>query len=231
MRLWKFDVVDDADRAEVWDVYRRCFADLRAKAVQRHLMHRAELDEVFADERVRKLVVRDEPEDAAVGGDLPRGRVAAIATVTNHLDAVPLISPEFFAARWPELSARRLVWYVGFLAIHPDFRRTSASSILVAEICDAPAAAGGVVAVDICDYNESAIRLPVGLLRLGRAVSTHVELRRLDAQTYWAYEFPAVARSEESAPSDDVLLLPSQPPAGVRVDLAAAELTAARTDP
>lgn len=182
MEISEFELVEGLAREHCWELYERAFAGLRAAAVQRHLMYRDEFDAVMADKRVAKLVVSD--------GTGPDVRVAALATFTNHLDAVPLISPEFFAARWPDLYADGLIWYVGFLAIDPDFWRTPASALLVREICRAPAASGGIVGVDICDHNESTRRMSTGLLRLGRAVSTQTTLHRLDAQTFWAYEFP-----------------------------------------
>lgn len=191
MEVHELTVADEATREECWAVYERAFGPLRARAVQRHLMYRHELDEVLSDPRVVKYVVRD------------HGRVAALATLTNDLSAVPLVSPEYFQTRWPEHYAARRVWYVGFLGIDPDHRRTSASALLVEAICAQPAVSGGVVGVDICDFNEETLRMSRGLARLGRAVSTETVLHRLDAQTFWAYEFPQ--------PSGQGLVVPAAP--------------------
>ena len=57
-------------------------------------MYRAEFHDVLADERVDKYVVT-----------APDGSLAALATMTNELAVVPLISPDYFAHRWPELYA------------------------------------------------------------------------------------------------------------------------------
>ncbi|MFN0283760.1 MAG: hypothetical protein ACKVZ6_17540 [Kineosporiaceae bacterium] len=182
MELLECEVVAGLSLEGCWDLYHRAFEGLRSQAVQRHLMYRDEFDDVMADKRVAKLVVTDRSGGVE--------RLAAVATFTNHLDAVPLVSPEYFRARWPELYDAGLIWYVGFLAIDPDYWRTSASALLVRTICSAPAASGGIVGVDICEFNESTQRMSTGLLRLGRAVSTETTLHRLDAQVFWAYEFP-----------------------------------------
>src|SRR5690348_4815073 len=100
-----------ADRA--WSLYLKAFEELKTVAVQRHVMHRAEFDAVMADERVWKY--------RATGPDDP-DVVTALATVTNDLPAMPLISPEYFAHRWPQLYAEARIWYLGFFAIDPQLR-------------------------------------------------------------------------------------------------------------
>lgn len=97
---------------EYWSLYENAFDDLRSLAVQRHLMLRPEFDELMLDKRVMKYAVRDEE----------RGRVAALATMTNDLHAVHLISPEYFQRRWPQLYAEQRIWYVSFVAVEPDYQ-------------------------------------------------------------------------------------------------------------
>ena len=52
------------------------------------------------------------------------GEPIGIITVTRHLDAVPWISPEYYADRYPEQWARNAVYYLGFTLAHPAIRRT-----------------------------------------------------------------------------------------------------------
>jgi hypothetical protein len=70
---------------------------------------------------------------------------------------------------------------------------TGAVAHLVGSICQAVSESGGVVGLDVCGYNEQALRLPTALLRLGRTFSPGVSHQRVDTQTYWAYEFPTPA--------------------------------------
>ena len=81
-------VVDGELRERAWDAYCDAFEELRSAAIQRHVMTRAEFDEVMADERVAVYL--------AERGD---GVIVGIATLANDLTSMPLVSPEFFAAR------------------------------------------------------------------------------------------------------------------------------------
>jgi GNAT superfamily N-acetyltransferase len=178
-RRVRADAADD-----LWGVYERAFQELRAQAVQRHLLTRKEFEEILADERVGKYVVTDPARGGAACG---------LATLTNELSAVSLISPDYFAARWPELYDDRLIWYVGFLAVDPDYQGTGAIARLIGRLCAEVASTGGVIAADICEFNEEAMRLPTAFARLGRTFSPGLKQQRLDAQVYWAYEFPTPA--------------------------------------
>ena len=171
-----------ADR--LWAVYERAFDDLREVAVQRHAFTRDEFDAVLADERVIKFVVSDPAR---------RDVVCGVATLTNDLAAVPLVSPEYFANRWPDRFSSRQIWYVGFLAVDPDYQGTGAIAQLIGRMCAEAAATGGVIAADICEFNEQSMRLPSAFARLARTFSPGIRQQRLDAQVYWAYEFPEPA--------------------------------------
>lgn len=189
MKAVERDVVDGDLGECLWRMYVEAFEPLRAAAVQRHLMVRWEFDEILADARVTKILVVDDEASA------PTEPVAGMATVTNDLCAVPLISPDYFRARWPRLFTEKRIWYVSFLAVAPDYHGTRVASLLVEPICELAGAEGGLVGVDICSYNETVMRLPTLLLRLARTYVPSTSLRKLDAQTYWAFDFP----EEESA--------------------------------
>ena len=88
---------------------------------------------------------------------LPGSRTAAVGviTLTRQLDAVPWISPEYFAARYPEQWARNAVYYLGIRAwpgpspgVQRSWRRSpeSWSQPMVAE--------RAVIAYDMCSYNN-----------------------------------------------------------------------------
>lgn len=170
--------LDPAEIDACWAFYDRAFEGLRIQAAQRHAMTRDEFDEVMFDGRVTKHLVYD-------GTQAP----CALATLTNDLKAVPLISPEFYEHRWPILYAEQRIWYVGFLAIDPDYHGTGVLAQVIGSICEVIPDRGGVVAADICTFNEERLLLPDTFARLAATFIRPPAKLRLDSQTYWGYEF------------------------------------------
>jgi hypothetical protein len=164
---------------QAWKLYELAFDELRAKAVQRHLMHRAEFDDVMADDRVQKYVAYDDDD-----------RLVGLATYTNDLDAMPLISPEYFADRWPNYYAQRRIWYLGFFAVHPQHRGSGMFELVIERLWDSVRADRGVAALDICARNH-AIGLPIAIQRTLEGLTPDVVTTAIDQQTFWAYELPA----------------------------------------
>jgi len=166
-----------------WTLYRRAFDDLRTRAVQRHVMYRPEFDEVLGDERVLKYVVTADD-----------GGIAALATMTNDLDAVPLISPDLFEHRWPVLYAKKRVWYVPFVAVEPAYQAAGVMQRIIDAMCVEPAGEeGGVICLDVCEYRETAARLPMAIEGQANRSTPGINRVRLDAQVFWGYEFPRPA--------------------------------------
>jgi hypothetical protein len=177
-------VVTGTEAHACWSFYDRAFEELRVRAAQRHAMTRDEFDDVMVDSRVDKLIVND-----AGKGNRPCG----LATMTNDLKAVPLISPEFYEARWPQFYSEQKIWYVGFCAVDPDYHGTGVLARLIGAMARAIPADGGVFAADICQFNEEALMFPDTLARLAGTFARQPDKQRLDAQTYWAYEFASSA--------------------------------------
>ncbi len=161
-----------------WQVYNRAFEELRTAAVQRHLMYRQEFDEVMADQRVRKYRGVD-PSDP--------DRMTALATFTNELAAMPLISPEYFEHRWPELYAGRRIWYIGFFAIDPDYRRSGVFEEVIAHMWGTVLDTRGIALLDICRRNDR-IGLPDAIVQTLVGLTSGLRASRVDEQTYWLYE-------------------------------------------
>lgn len=163
-----------------WRLYTDAFDELRVTAVQRHVMDRVEFDHVISDKRVLKYLGRDP--------DRP-DELAALATFTNELDAMPLISPDYFAHHWPQLYAEKRIWYIGFFAIHPASRGCGIFESVIADMWHRVRACDGIAALDICRRNDE--------IGLGRAIhqtltslTAGTQARRLDEQTFWLYEPP-----------------------------------------
>jgi ribosomal protein S18 acetylase RimI-like enzyme len=166
-----------------WQLYIAAFEELRYTAVQRHMMTREEFDTVIGDSRVRKYLAVD-PDNG--------GRLAALSTLTNELDAMPLISPDYFQRRWPDRFAESRIWYIGFMAVHPDYRSSGVFERVIEEMYQVIAASHGIGVVDICRRNDE-LGLPEAIHGVLDELTGSVRRERLDEQTYWLYEFPTAA--------------------------------------
>jgi hypothetical protein len=176
-------VIDDEMHKAAWELYERALGEMRSLAVQRHLMYQSEFDEVMLDRRVEKYLCYDE-EDTLVG----------FATFSNDLFAMPLISPEYFERRWPELYHQRRIWYAGFVAVD----RASSSSRALLELMEAmyntAASQNGIIALDFCRHNDAKRNMGRATERiLGRFAGGRMRAEKMDEEQFWAYEFPAAA--------------------------------------
>ncbi|WP_213450371.1 hypothetical protein [Rhizomonospora bruguierae] len=168
-------LIDDA-----WELYHEAFRELNALAVQRHLMYRDEFDQVMLDARVRKYL--------CLGDD---GSLCGLSTYTNHLEAVPLISPAYFARRWPEHYARRRIWYVVFVAVRQGAPVTAFPELIGA--MHQTSTRDSITALDVCARTDEVRHLPRSVRALLRRISGPVRMERLDQQSYWLYDFPEPA--------------------------------------
>jgi GNAT superfamily N-acetyltransferase len=116
-----------------------------------------------------------------------------MATLTNDLMAVSLISPEFYEARWPTFYAKQQIWYAGFVAVHPEYHGTGVLAQLIGQIYAVIPPHGGVIAIDICQFNEEAMLLPATLERFAVTLPRQPKRQRLDSQVFWGYEFASSA--------------------------------------
>lgn len=167
----------DGDLAEAaWTLYRTAFAPLATLAVQRHVMHRDEFDQIMGDERLDKLLLLD--NDAALAG---------VGAVTTNLDAVPLISTDYFAHSWPRLYEARRIWWVAFLAV--PGHDTGAFVELVGDMFRTAASLDGMVGLDVCTHNDLVLQLPriIGL-SVRRLSGGESRYKRVDSQLYYLFD-------------------------------------------
>jgi hypothetical protein len=180
MNIKVVDELHDDLLEDAWSLYHEAFRDLNALAVQRHLMYRNEFDEVMHDPRVQKyLCLNDE------------GRVCGLSTYTNDLWAVPLISPEYFERRWPELYAENKIWYCGFVAVDRNAGRNGAFAELVEAMYLVAAAQNGIIGLDFCRFNDESHHMGRVVRIMLHRLSGGVRAERMDEQNFWLYEFPA----------------------------------------
>jgi len=168
-----------------WLLYNRALEELRRTAVQRHVMYRAEFDVVMADERVWKY-----------RGVSDAGEAAALATFTNRLEAMPLISPEYFAHRWPERYGAHSIWYIGFFVIDPDHRSSGIFEWVIEHMWRQVVDSDGIAMLDISRRNER-IGLADGIHAVLESLTPGMRASREDEQTYWLYEPPTGATEDD----------------------------------
>jgi hypothetical protein len=182
MNIKVVDEIHESLIEDVWTLYYEAFRDLNAFAVQRHLMYRDEFDEVMRDRRVQKYLCLDDADT-----------LCGLSTYTNDLDAVPLISPQYFERRWPRHYAERRIWYCGFTAVSASARSGSAFAELVEAMYRVAATQSGIIALDMCRLNDQIRHLSRVIPLMLHRLSGEVRTERMDEQSYWLYEFPPAA--------------------------------------
>lgn len=179
------DVIEGSAVEDAWKLYYDAFRELNAAAVQRHLMYRTEFEDVVTDRRVQKYLCFHE------------GELCGMSTYTNDLDAVPLISPQYFERRWPRHFAERRIWYVGFVAVKNDAPVTTFPRLIAA--MHQTSTRDALTALDVCARTNDVRHLPRSVRVLLHRLSGRVRMERLDEQSYWLYEFPDADEAELAA--------------------------------
>lgn len=170
-------VVPDDGIAMFQRLYEETFGPLRTKAAARQVLHPEEFRAEMTDPRVLKHVARSATGD-------PIG----LTTLTRHLETVPWISPEYFAARYPEHAARNAIYYAGFTLVAPTMRQGAAFHVMIGSVVQILVAERAAVGWDICSYNNTRFSFADSI----RAVldeQAEVEVAVEDSQTYYAALF------------------------------------------
>jgi hypothetical protein len=178
------DQVNDVELLDsLWGLYSDAFEGINALAVQRHLMYRNEFDEVMRDGRVQKYLCLSDD-----------GTLCGLSTYSNDLFAMPLISPEYFERRWPDLYAQNKIWYCGFVAVHPPKgRSTTAFAELVEAMYLVAATQNGIIGLDFCQFNDDKRKMSRVVRIMLNRLSGDCRAERMDQQSFWLYQFPTAA--------------------------------------
>lgn len=169
-----------------WQSYRTAFEPINALAAQRHLMTYNEFETVMTDARVRKHF-------ATVGGHLVAdgtvigGQVVGMSVITNDLWAWPLISPAYFARRWPTHYRQNRIFYVGFVLALPNAPITTFRD-LIADMAQPVFACQGIAVMDFCTANVDR-KVPAATDRILHRLHPDTNGDRVDAQEFWAWRF------------------------------------------
>ena len=172
-----YDQLPDGMIAPLWEIYLAAFEGLRTRAAARQVLWAEEFRTEMEDPRVWKYVAFDELGD-------PVG----LATMTNQLDTVPWISPEFYAARHPQEAARDALYYIPFVCTDPSRARSGFYTMIFTAFVSRVAAVSGVIAYDICTFNNQSIgfaaRMADWQLRFGAR-----SVEQIDSQNYYVAEY------------------------------------------
>ena len=158
----------------LYSLYQQAFEPLKIRAAARQVLTHDEFFAQMQDDRIDKYVAWE-----------PHGEPIGLITLTRHLDAIPWVSPEYYAARFPEQSARKAVYYLGYLLARPVTRRTRFLET-ICRLCVEPLVAErAVIAYDVCSYNNDLLGFADRISRMARQLAgSHVH--KLDAQVYYA---------------------------------------------
>ena len=176
-RFTRERVISGAVAESLYRLYRRTFDPLRPRAAARQVLNQNEFFAQLEDSRIDKYVAWESDAD-------PVGIVA----VTRDLEAVPWVSPEYYAHRFPEQWARNAVYYLGFTLVRPATRRTSFLDTIVRLSVEPLVAEKAVIAYDVCSYNDDVLGFSERIAEVLRRISDSPP-QELDSQTYYGVNF------------------------------------------
>jgi GNAT superfamily N-acetyltransferase len=190
-------VVSGSDLEVLHPLYLRAFAPLVTRAAARHVLTRAEFDGEMADPRILKVVVRDD-EGVPVG----------LTTLTRDLRAVPWVNPSYFWTRYPDAAGRDALFYLGYIFIDPERRRSRALLLMASEIKTQLEESSGVIGFDTSAFtDEHGIGRWSGWLFGPRST-----VAPLDTQTYSVADYrngraPVETTFHRQVPAEDLRLV------------------------
>jgi GNAT superfamily N-acetyltransferase len=165
---------------DLYDMYCASFVPLHSRTALGHLLTRHKFDEVLQAPTVEKIIALDH-KDRAVG----------LATLTTDL-STDILSEVFYAERFPEQYARGDLYYLGFLLVRPDARRGGVFAELVKSVVSHVGDQGGVVAFDVCRFNDETFKFAQVCALLARRIRPS-STETLDVQSFYAVTFPPVS--------------------------------------
>lgn len=173
---------------ELWRQYWANFAPLRALAVQKQHSDREEFLDLLANPDVITYIGWE--------GSRPVG----MAMITNSLEDVPELSPDFLRARFPEQAARNAVYVGIYVMVDPNHRGITLFHRLYMECWQLAARASGVLVVDTCEFNRTAFDTDELARRVGEGFPNS-KVSVLDRQTWYAAELPEPLPEPLAGPS------------------------------
>ena len=162
----------------LYGMYVAAFDVLHARAAVQHIMPRSTFDDDMHAPGINKIIAWD-----------CNGNALGLATLTSDLSTDHLVSEKFYAGRFPEAHGRQQLWYLGYLLIRPDAQRSGVLARLVRTVVSHVDAAGGVVAFDVCKYNDDTYDFARILGVMARRLRSS-SIETVDVQSFYAVSFP-----------------------------------------
>lgn len=169
--------VSDQVAESYFELYLETFGHLAERAAARQLLHRDEFMEEMRDHRVHKYVARDAD-----------GVIIGMSTLTNHLETVPWISPDYYTRRFPDHAARGAIYYLGFTLVQATRRRSRVFQSMIGMMVELMVAERAVCAWDICAHNDDELSFGANVERM-LTRTADVTVVAVDRQTYYAGDF------------------------------------------
>jgi hypothetical protein len=166
--------IDDVTARRFYALYVETFGELAIRAVNRHLLRRDEFMAVMVDPRIDKIVIEDDTTHELI----------AMCTLTNHLETVDWVSPEYYAHHFPDHWARGAVYYLGFSLVSSRRRRTQLFTELTAHVTRTLVAMDAMCSYDICMFNNETVGLGDAIESIVTSTAP-VDVRAVDTQTYY----------------------------------------------
>ena len=170
-------VVTGDNAEKLWETYRANFAPLAELAMLQHMFPREEILAELANPRIQKIVGWEGADPVGLG------------MVTNHLESVPQISPDFLRGRYPDHAARDAIYYGILVAVSQQHRGLTLFNRLYTELWQIAALDGGVLAFDICQFNREAFDTDALTARIASSFPDS-SISTVDQQTWYLAELP-----------------------------------------
>ena len=177
---WRFTReprVTGSDADALFQLYRRAFDPLRPRAAARQVLSEAEFKTQMSDERIDKYLAWED-DTAPVG----------VITLTRELEAIPWISPEYYAACYPDHWARNAIYYLGYILISPGVRRTGFLETVTQLLVKPMVAQRAVLVYDVCSYNNQVLGFSKLIAETFKRCSNS-QPTELDYQMYYGVDF------------------------------------------
>lgn len=175
MRITIEHSIDVQTQEEFLQIYRDAFAPLEPLAAARQALTDDEFRVQMNDPGVFKFLAWDDD-----------GRACAMAIMAADLSKVPWISPQYFAARFPEHSARNAIYYYQALLVRGDHRKSGTAGQMLEAVITKVAEDKAVAAIDCCRFTVEEVQFPAMVSAVASRLC-HFDEWEIDSQHYYAY--------------------------------------------
>jgi hypothetical protein len=176
----QYNVLPEEQLKDAWSWYTKTFEDVNRKAANRHVMFFDEFKEVMYDNAITKYVVTGEGN-----------QIVGMSVLTNQLSHWSLLSPQYYAEKFPEHFEQERLWYIGFVGVTGGL---GTFSKLIRSMHYKVHHSNGIALMDFCMYNVDTKHLPAMTLRLLKSINPAFEGRMIDEQQFWGFWFDGVER-------------------------------------